>query len=276
VPIFHGFVGSRLQCPPDGTIAAAVGVRLLAVDRPGIGLSDPAPDRRLLDWANDIKMLAETLHLTRFAILGWSAGAPYALVCAALLPQQVAALGLASPMGGWFVGPGATRHISKESQGITTLIRFAPWTLRPVFKLLQWRMAHNPRRLVEGTLHKLPARDQATLTDPLMQRLLIETSAEALRTGFDGVYDDTLGVARPWGFAREAIETPVWLWQGDADTSVLSAPAEELAYKLPHCQLTLLPGEGHFLLFTHWRTILQTLAQALSRCSCSETWQSPL
>ena len=110
VPVlfFHGFVGSRLQCPPDGTIAASLGVRLIAVDRPGIGLSDRVPGRRLLDWAADIKMLAEVLQISRFALLGWSAGGPHALVCALLLPQQVVALGLASPMGGWFVGEG--RH----------------------------------------------------------------------------------------------------------------------------------------------------------------------
>lgn len=262
VPVlfFHGFVGSRLQCPSDGTVPASVGVRLIAVDRPGIGLSGRVPGRRLLDWTTDIRMLAEVLHLPQFAILGWSAGAPHALVCASLLPQQVVALGLASPMGGWFVGPGATRHISKESQRITTLVRFAPWVLRPVFKLLQWRMAHNPQRLVENALAELPARDQATLTNPAMRQMLIETSSEAFRSGVDGVYEDTLAVARPWGFAPEAIETPVWLWQGDTDTSVLPALAEELAHKLPHCQMTLLPGEGHFLLFTHWHTILQTLA----------------
>ena len=264
VPIlfFHGFMGSRLQCPPDGTITSALGVRLIAVDRPGIGLSDPVKDRRLVNWANDIKMLAEALHLTRFAILGWSAGAPHALVCAALVPQQVVALGLASPMGGWFVGPGATQHISKESQGITTLVRFAPWTLRLVFKLLQWRMAHAPERLVEGALAELPARDQATLADPVLRRWLIETASEPFRAGIGGVYEDTLVVARPWGFAPETIETPAWVWQGEADTSVLPALGEELAQELRHCSLIRLPGEGHFLVFTHWQTILQTLALA--------------
>jgi len=36
----------------------------------GIGLSDRVPGRRLLDWASDIKMLAEVLDLPRIAILG--------------------------------------------------------------------------------------------------------------------------------------------------------------------------------------------------------------
>jgi pimeloyl-ACP methyl ester carboxylesterase len=186
-------------------------VRLIAVDRPGIGLSDRVPGRRLLDWAADIEMLVEALHLSRFAILGWSAGAPHALVCGSLVPERVVALGLASPMGGWFVGPEATCHISKEARVISALVRLTPWALRPAFKLLQWRMVHNPERLFEQQFRHLPATDKATLADPLVRRMLRETLGEAFRGGVGGVYDDTLAVARPWGFAPEAITTPVWL-----------------------------------------------------------------
>jgi pimeloyl-ACP methyl ester carboxylesterase len=242
---------------------SSVGVRLIAVDRPSIGLSDRVPGRRLLDWAADIEMLAEVLHLSRFAILGWSAGAPHALACASLVPDRVDALGLASPIGGWFVGPGATHHISKEARGIATLIRLAPWALRSAFKLLQWRMAHNPGRLVEEQLRRLPATDQATLADPLMRCMLKETLGEAFRGGVGGVYDDTLAVARPGGFAPKDITAPAWLWQRDADTTVLPELAVELARNLPQCQVTRLSGEGHFLVFTHWLTILHRLAQTL-------------
>jgi pimeloyl-ACP methyl ester carboxylesterase len=112
-------------------------VRLIAVDRPGIALSDRVPGRRLLNWATDIEILADVLHLSRFAILGWSAEAPHALACASLVPERVVALGLASPMGCWFVGPGATRHISQEAREIAMLVRLTPLLLRPAFKLLQ-------------------------------------------------------------------------------------------------------------------------------------------
>ncbi len=104
--------------------------------------------------------------------------------------------------------------------------------------------------------------DQATLADPLVRRLLVETLGEAFGGGVGGVYDDTLAVARPWGFAPEVITTPAWLWQGDADTTVLPGLAEELARKLPQCQATRLSGEGHLLVCTHWRTMLQALQVA--------------
>ncbi len=54
----------------------------------------------------------------------------------------------------------------------------------------------------------------------------------------------------------------MWIWQGDADTTAPPALARELADKVPQCSFSLLPGEGHFLAFTHWREILQTLVRA--------------
>jgi pimeloyl-ACP methyl ester carboxylesterase len=258
---FHGFAGSRLQCP-DADGAADLGVRLIAVDRPAVGLSDRKPGRRPIDWPNDVQALADALGLERFAIVGWSAGAPHALACAYALPDRVLAIGLASPAGGWFIGPGATRNISAESRGLNTLARFAPWALRLALAQLRWRLLRSPRHVIENQIRRLPAKDQATLADPAVRRLLIETIGEGFRQGIWGVYDDTLAVAYPWGFEPGAVQTPVWIWQGDADTSVLPALAQELARKLPHCSFSLLPGEGHFLLFTHWREMLQTLVRA--------------
>jgi pimeloyl-ACP methyl ester carboxylesterase len=96
----------------------------------------------------------------------------------------------------------------------------------------------------------------------MVRKLLMETLGEGFRQGIWGVYDDTFAVARPWGFEPRAVQTPVWIWQGDADTTVLPALAQELAGQLPHCTFALLPGEGHFLLFAHWREMLQTLIRS--------------
>ncbi|HWH24552.1 MAG TPA: alpha/beta hydrolase, partial [Candidatus Limnocylindria bacterium] len=74
VLFFHGLGTSRLICPPDEGVARGLAVRLIAVDRPGIGLSEPLPGRRLLDWPADVVQLAEQLGLRRFAIVGWSGG----------------------------------------------------------------------------------------------------------------------------------------------------------------------------------------------------------
>ena len=82
VVLMHGAPGSRLLCPDEDATAAA-GVRLLTVDRPGYGGSDPRPDPTLLGWADDVQALADQLGLERSAVVGFSAGGGSALACAA-------------------------------------------------------------------------------------------------------------------------------------------------------------------------------------------------
>lgn len=259
---FHGFAGSRLQCPCAGGAAADLGVRLIAVGRPAVGLSDRKRGRRPVDWADDVRALADALDLDCFGILAWSAGAPHALACGYALPDRVLAIGLASPAGGWYIGPGATRHISAELRSLITLARFAPWALQLALAQLRWQALRLPRRVVEDQICRLPTKGQATLADPAVRQLLIETLGEGFRQGIWGVYDDTLAVARPWGFEPRWVETPAWIWQGDAVTTAPPALARELADTLPQCSFSLLPGEGHLLPFTHWREMLQTPVRA--------------
>jgi pimeloyl-ACP methyl ester carboxylesterase len=88
IPIlyFHGAIGSP---PTDRELEQAIerlGLRYLMVDRPGFNGSDPQPGRRVADFAADVRQLADRLRLPRFSILGVSAGAPYALACAAAMP----------------------------------------------------------------------------------------------------------------------------------------------------------------------------------------------
>jgi pimeloyl-ACP methyl ester carboxylesterase len=96
---FHGWPGSRLDFAPNDATAADAGVRVIAVDRPGIGGSDPQAGRRVLDWPVDVAALADSLALDRFAVLGFSFGGPYARACAYALPDRVTYAGLVSCLG---------------------------------------------------------------------------------------------------------------------------------------------------------------------------------
>src|SRR5438874_7114623 len=70
----HGWGDSRLTRHPDDTRTAALGVRLITIDRPVFGRSTFQPRRMLLDWPADVVQLADTLELERFALLGHSGG----------------------------------------------------------------------------------------------------------------------------------------------------------------------------------------------------------
>ena len=97
VVLLHGGPGSRLLCPDeDATVSA--GVRLVTVDRPGYGRSDPHPDLSLLTWADDFAELHGLLGLPPCPIVGWSSGGPYALASAVRTPALVSSVGLAASM----------------------------------------------------------------------------------------------------------------------------------------------------------------------------------
>src|SRR5688572_28104051 len=95
----HGFPASRLEARLAHEAAKEVGARLIALDRPGYGLSDFQPGRRIGDWPRDVVEAADALGVQRFAMLGVSGGAPYALACAALLPERITALGVVCGLG---------------------------------------------------------------------------------------------------------------------------------------------------------------------------------
>ena len=51
-------------------------MRVIAVDRPGIGGSEPEPNRKVLDWPSDVAALADALDSERFSVLGLSFRGP--------------------------------------------------------------------------------------------------------------------------------------------------------------------------------------------------------
>lgn len=75
------------------------GIRLVGIDRPGMGLSDFKPGWRMLDWLDDLVELANHFQHDRFAILGWSGGTPYMAACAYKIPGYLSACGLLACMG---------------------------------------------------------------------------------------------------------------------------------------------------------------------------------
>lgn len=47
---FHGWPGPRLESAVFHSAASELNVRIIGIDRPGISLSSPQPQRKLLNW----------------------------------------------------------------------------------------------------------------------------------------------------------------------------------------------------------------------------------
>ncbi|HWQ93078.1 MAG TPA: alpha/beta hydrolase [Clostridia bacterium] len=254
---FHGWPGSRLE--PLALAHTANPVRIIAVDRPGYGLSTFKPKRSIVQWPADIRELAAHLKLDRFYVLGLSGGGPYALACAAFMPGHIAGVRLACSMGETDV-PGATERMTGHNRQMLALVRTAPKLTRFLARIVLWIWRKGNAFLPPGLVARLPRSDQRCLADPHVHAMLVQNWREALRPGTAGMVWDGSLYAEPWGFSLAEVRVPVRLWHGLADIIVPPEMGERLAKSLPQCQAFYLSGEGHFSLpLNHMSQILSEL-----------------
>jgi pimeloyl-ACP methyl ester carboxylesterase len=267
VPVlfFHGFGTTRVICPPDST-AAQLGVRLIAVDRPGLGLSTPLPGRRLVDWPRDVAEFADALGLDRFSIVGWSGGGPYALACGRMLGDRVVSIALVSGAAP-LAKTTRTDYLRRFDRNAVIVAGKAPWVVR----IAMWHWGREQRRDAEAFFDKsvaeMCAADQEVLSEPQLRSRMIANSRELYRQGGRGMYDEALILARPWGFDPTEIRVPVEIWHGARDEVVPFGMSAHLAESIPGAQLKVFPDEGHHLLYRAWPEILGSLVTAAGRAS---------
>ena len=117
----HGTPGARRQIPLEArTYVEEKGLRIIGIDRPGIGSSTPYLYPNVLDWTADLEILLDTLAIDTARIIGLSGGGPYALAAGAALPDRIHGVGV---LGG--VAP--THGPDAPEGGIIQLaVRLAP------------------------------------------------------------------------------------------------------------------------------------------------------
>jgi pimeloyl-ACP methyl ester carboxylesterase len=248
-PVFllHGTPGSRLGPHPRPAVLHRLGVRLISFDRPGYGESDRMEGRRVADVAADVRAIADTYGLRRFAVVGRSGGGPHALACAALLPERTTRtavlVGLA-PHGAegldWFDGM-AQSNVTEFTAAATGYEGIAAHT-----KAVADAFRADPASLIAGLQAELPDPDLRVVADHGIRSKLIETYAEALRTSDYGWIDDALAFCSPWGFDPAAVTVPVLLWHGASDIFSPVSHARWLADRIPSATVLVQAGAAHF------------------------------
>lgn len=255
---FHGFPSCRLEARIAGPPAERLGVRVIALDRPGFGRSDAQKGRTIGDWPGDVAEAADQLGIDGFAVLGESGGGPYAAACAKKIPQRVTKAAIVS---GW--GP-----VDKPAarSGLRWLARFGLALSRavpPLVHLTMWYLALAarwiPRLAVRLAWLRLPRADREIVEKPAMRTMMADVLRETFRRGSRGHAHETLLFARPWDFALEGTATEVHLWHGEADETVPVSMGRYVAKTLPNCRATFLPGAGHFWIFEHFDEVLAKL-----------------
>lgn len=249
---FHGYPSSSLEASYIDEAARQRGLRVVAPDRPGMGDSSMSPNRQITQWPHDVGTLINRLGIKRFAVLGLSAGAPYAWVCGNTMSKRVSAIGVVSG-----VVPG-TNRLTATAKAFATLVRLP-------FAKSRFATPEKAELTWQKYFAQACERERVASHDPAFRAAMLEAIGYAFNEGSGGAAKDfALVTGASWGFAMGNVTVDRCLvWHGDADTTVPVASVRRLVERLPHHEMTVLAQEGHFSAWVnHHEAILDQLAQA--------------
>lgn len=259
----HGTPDSRRARHPSDALAASLGVRLVAVDRPGIGLSSPHPTGTVGTFADDAIALADHLGVEAWRPFAWSGGATYALAVAARHPARVARTAVAAGLVPFEAY--ATPGILDDADGGRHLVAELGAELGPagLAEMAAPMLAPCPCDEALAREHLTETADPRRLADlasvPGAIDVLVAGLVDAVAQGMDGLARDLELQVEPPDVDWSAATSPVDLWYGERDTTAPPAFGRWWADALPAATLTVVPGAGHLVALTHWTQILQHL-----------------
>ena len=259
VMVFHGTPACGAGFDWADAPARERGLRLIAPDRPGVGLSSRLDGWRVADWPPIVTALAGVVGVDRFAVWGYSGGGPYAVAVAAAEPKRVVGAAIAAGMGE--VGTYATvDDFEKTDRQMLGLSVKHPRVAGAILGATARLAKLSPKTAVksfEKQLNEADAKVAATLGEPDEVMALF---TQAFLRGSRGVIDDYRALSQTWGVDFGSITVPVRIFQGTADTMVPLRHADELARRIPHAELVTWPEEGHLGTINHVHEILDWIA----------------
>lgn len=249
---FHGAPMSRLHLVRLEHQFADQGLRVVAPDRPSYGRSSPQPGRLMADWPHDVAALADALGIDRFLVSAHSSGGPYAVACAALLPERVLAGTVVAGVTD-MAWPGAwDDYVEDEIQIMSKSDEKAA---------IAWcteRYGPDGRGFFEAEPFEFSERDLAVLDDEMFEKALLE----AFRQGVTGYAQDVYVQGRPWPFDPSRISAPMEVVHGELDTLLPIAHSRHTAEVIPGARFRMLPGHGHLSILSELPMIVSALSVA--------------
>jgi len=242
----HGTPGARRQIPLDAReLALERGLRIIGIDRPGIGSSTPHLYSHIGDWTEDLALLLDALGIDTARVIGLSGGGPYALAAGALLADRVPGVGV---LGG--VAP--TRGPDAADGGIIQLaVHAAPLlaATRVPLGIALTGAIRGVRPLAGPALDLYaavqPPGDKNLLGRPEFKAMFLDDLLNGSRFQTSAPLADLILFTRDWGFALEDVGVPVRWWHGDDDHIVPFAHGRHCVERLPDATITAIDGESH-------------------------------
>lgn len=263
----HGSPDSRFARHPDDSIAERLGVRLIAVDRPGYGDTDPLPPGEgVRAWADDVAVLLDELGVERCRVAAWSAGSHWAWGIAAGRPERVERVLTFGALAAFedLLDPDVRAVSEGRLAAVDEVVAG-----RPIAAVLEeiaaWSLPPRPVDLAVARdvyLDGLGPRVRATLAPVpgLLDQLARSLAGAVDRHGTAGMAID-LAIQSSVGMASvlDEVRAPAVLVAGTHDTMSGPAASHALAARLGHAEVVEWPA-GHQGLLTEWGRWLELLA----------------
>ncbi len=241
----HGTPGATSLVRENAVLLEHADLFFVTVSRAGYGASDRLAGRRVADCVADARAALDHLGRGDYVAYGHSGGGPHALACAALDERCTGALSLAG-VAPYAEGFDWTAGMAEENveefrlaleggEAYLAMLEAA----RPLF------LEATPDTVVDLLGGLLPPVDRAALAPLEARELFVESLAQGFAEGYWGFHDDDRAFLTDWGFDPSAIDAPVAVWFGDADTMVPPSHGEWLVEHVARATRRFAPGEGH-------------------------------
>jgi pimeloyl-ACP methyl ester carboxylesterase len=235
-------------------------IRLIGVDRPGIGSSTPYQYDTVFGFAEDLRTIADTLGIDKMEVIGLSGGGPYALACAAAMPDRVVAAGViggvAPTMGSDAIAGGVMGSVGLR---VAPLLQAAggPIGLAASVLIRLIRPLASPAADLYGRVS--PEADRRLLARPEIKAMFLDDLLNGSRKQMAAPFADVVVFARDWGFRLDEVKVPVRWWHGDHDHIVPFEHGLHVVARLPDVEMYHLPGESHLAGLGRAEEILGTM-----------------
>ena len=242
----HGTPGARRQIPLEARAHAdEQGLRIIGIDRPGIGSSSPHLYPDVLDWTRDLEILLDTLAIDTVRLIGLSGGGPYVLAAGAALPDRVHGIGVlggVAPTQGPDAVPGGLIQLAVRLAPLLGLAR-VPLGVALTAAIRLVKPLAGPGLDLYAAVQ--PPGDKNLLSRPEFKAMFLDDLLNGSRFQTSAPISDLVLFTRDWGFAAADVSVPVRWWHGDADHIVPFRHGQHMVARLPDATMTVIDGESH-------------------------------
>jgi pimeloyl-ACP methyl ester carboxylesterase len=242
----HGTPGARRQIPLEArAYALANDIRIIGVDRPGIGSSTPHLYSDIGDWTGDLELLLDALAIDTCRLIGLSGGGPYVLAAGANLPQRVHGVGVlggVAPTTGPDAAEGGIIQLAVHAAPLLQLARVPLGVALTAGIRLVKPLAGTGLDLYAAVQ---PPGDKNLLSRPEFKAMFLDDLLHGSRFQTSAPISDLVLFTRDWGFALSDVTVPVRWWHGDEDHIVPFRHGQHVVDRLPDATIATIDGESH-------------------------------